>query len=216
MSRTCKIVVELMRHSFTNSREEMMHSAPNNLPLQVNRFIGREREMTAVRGLLATTRLLTLTGAGGSGKTRLALQVATDLLEEFEHGVWWVELAALSDPELVPQEVATSLGIPERAGRTLTETLSDSLQPKKLLLILDNCEHLVTVCAQLVEMLLRTCPELRILITSREALNITGEIAWLVPSLRLPDTYHLPPIEGLVKYEAIQLFVERAASVLPS
>ena len=106
------------------------NTSPTNLPLQVNRFIGREREMTAVRGLLMTSRLLTLAGAGGSGKTRLALQVATDLLEEFEHGVWWVELAALSDPLLVPQAVASVVGIPERAGYTVTEALSDELRPK--------------------------------------------------------------------------------------
>ena len=122
------------------------NTSPNNLPLQVNRFIGREREMTAVRGLLMTTRLLTLTGAGGSGKTRLALQVATDLLEEFAHGVWWVELAALSDPLLVPQAVASVVGIPERAGCTVTEALSDALRPKHLLLVLDNCEHLLAAC----------------------------------------------------------------------
>src|SRR5215470_18664809 len=104
----------------------MMHTSPNNLPLQVNRFIGRERELTAVRELLANSRLLTLTGAGGSGKTRLALQVATDLLEEFAHGVWWVELAALSDPLLVPQAVASALGVLERAGCTVTQVLADA------------------------------------------------------------------------------------------
>lgn len=103
-------------------------TSPHNLPLSVNRFIGREREMTAVRGLLATTRLLTLTGPGGSGKTRLALQVATGLLSEFAHGVWWVELAALSDPLLVPQAVASAVGIPERAGGTVTEALADALR----------------------------------------------------------------------------------------
>jgi predicted ATPase/DNA-binding CsgD family transcriptional regulator len=194
----------------------MMHSAPNNLPLQVNRFIGREREMTAVRGLLATTRLLTLTGAGGSGKTRLALQVATDLLEEFEHGVWWVELAALSDPMLVPQAVASAVGIPERAGCTLTEALSDALRPKQLLLVLDNCEHLLAACVQLIETLLHTCSQLRVLATSREALTITGETIWLVLPLRVPDTYQPPPIEGLLTYEAVHLFVERARSVLPA
>jgi predicted ATPase/DNA-binding CsgD family transcriptional regulator len=194
----------------------MMHSAPNNLPLQVNRFIGREREMIAVRGLLATTRLLTLTGAGGSGKTRLALQVATDLLEEFAHGVWWVELAALSDPLLVPQAVASVVGIPERAGCTVTEALSDALRPKHLLLVLDNCEHLLAACVQLIETLLHTCSQLRVLVTSREALTITGETIWLVLPLRVPDTYQPLPIEGLMTYEAIQLFVERARSVLPS
>src|SRR5262245_58965624 len=125
-------------------------TSPNNLPLQVNRFIGRERELTAVRGLLVTTRLLTHTGAGGSGKTRLALQVATDLLEQFAHGVWWVELAALSDPLLVPQVVASVVGIPERAGCTVTEALSEALRPKHLLLVLDNCEHLLAGSAPLI------------------------------------------------------------------
>src|SRR5260370_38049146 len=216
MSRTCKIVVELMRYSFTSSRKEMMHSAPNNLPLQVNRFIGREREMTEVRALLATTRLLTLTGAGGSGKTRLALQVATDLLEEFEHGVWWVELAALSDPLLVPQVVASAVGISERVGCTLTEALSDVLRRQHLLLVLDNCEHLLAACVQLIETLLHTCPTLRVLVTSREALTITGETVWPVASLRVPYTYPLPPIDGLLTYEAVQLFIERARSVQPS
>ena len=165
--------------------------------------------------MLATTRLLTLTGSGGSGKTRLALQVATDLLEEFAHGVWWVELAALSDPLLVPQAVASALGIPERVGCTLTEALSDALRRQHLLFVLDNCEHLLGACRQLIETLLQTCPTLRILTTSREALTITGETVWPVPSLRVPDTYHLPPIEGLLTYEAVQLFVERARSVLP-
>lgn len=190
--------------------------SPNNLPLQVNRFIGRERELTAVRGLLMTTRLLTLAGAGGSGKTRLALQVATDVLAEFEHGVWWVELAALADPLLMPQAVASALGIPERADCTLTEALVDALRPKHLLLVLDNCEHLLAACAQLVDTLLRTCAQLRVLVTSREALTISGETLWLVLPLRVPDTYQPPPIAGLLTYEAVQLFVERARSVLPS
>jgi non-specific serine/threonine protein kinase len=182
----------------------------------VNRFIGREREMTAVRGLLANSRLLTLTGVGGSGKTRMALQVATDLLEEFAHGVWWVELAALSDPMLVPQTVASAVGIPERAGCTVTEVLADALRPKHLLLVLDNCEHLLEACAQLIETLLHTCSQVRVLVTSREALTIPGETIWLVLPLRVPDTYQPPPIEGLLTYEAVQLFVERARSHLPS
>jgi predicted ATPase/DNA-binding CsgD family transcriptional regulator len=190
--------------------------SPYHLPLQVNRFIGREREMTAVRELLVTTRLLTLTGAGGSGKTRLALQIATDLQEEFAHGVWWVELAALSDPLLVPQAVASVVGIPERAGCTLTEALSDALRPQRLLLVLDNCEHLLAACVELIDALLHTCSQVHILVTSREALTITGETIWLVLPLRVPDTYHLPPIDGLLTNEAVHLFVERARSVLPS
>ena len=191
-------------------------TSPDNLPLQVNRFIGREREMTAVRGLLLTTRLLTLTGAGGSGKSRFALQIATDLREEFAHGVWWVELAALSDPLLVPQVVASVVGIPERAGCTVTEALSEALRPRHLLLVLDNCEHLLAASVQLIETLIRTCAQVRVLVTSREALAITGETTWPVLPLRVPDTYQPPPIERLLTYEAVQLFVERARSVLPS
>jgi non-specific serine/threonine protein kinase len=193
-----------------------LETFPTNLPLEVNRYVGRERELTAVRGLLVTSRLLTVTGAGGSGKTRLALQVATDLLEEFAHGVWWVELAALSDPLLVPQVVASVVGSPESAGRTVTEALADALRPKQLLLVLDNCEHLLAACVPLIETLLRTCPRVRVLVTSREALTIAGESTWLVLPLRVPDTYQPPTIDGLLTYEAIQLFVERARAVLPS
>src|SRR5262249_28577111 len=159
------------------------------------------RELTAVRELLVTTRLLTLTGAGGSGKTRLALQVASDLGEEFADGVRWVELAALSDPLLVPQVVASVVGIPERAGRTLTEALSDALRPKHLLLVLDNCEHLLAASVPLIETLLQTCAQVRVLVTSREALAITGETTWPVLPLRVPDTDQPPPIEGLLTYE---------------
>ena len=144
----------------------------NNLPTRLSSFIGRERAMAELKSLLSTTRFLTLTGAGGSGKTRLALQVATTLLAEFEHGVWWVELASLTDPVLVPQQVASSLGLSEQPGRPLMDTLSDALQTRKLLLVLDNCEHLVAACARLVESLFRSCADLRILTTSREALNL--------------------------------------------
>ena len=195
---------------------QRLETCPNNLPIQLSSFIGRERAIAELKGLLSTTRLLTLTGAGGSGKTRLALQMATNLLADFEHGVWWVELAALTDPTLVPQQVASSLGISEQPSRQLMDTLSDALQPKKLLLVLDNCEHLIAACAQLVETLLRSCADLRILTTSREAFTIPGETIWPVPSLGVPDAYHLPPREGLVKYEAVHLFIERAVSVLPT
>ena len=193
-----------------------LETSPNNLPTQLSSFIGRERAMAELKSLLSTTRLLTLTGAGGSGKTRLALQVATTLLAEFEYGVWWVELASLTDPVLVPQQVASSLGLSEQPGRSLMDTLTGALQPRKPLLVLDNCEHLIAACAHLVETLLRSCPGLHILTTSREAFNIPGETIWLVPSLGVPDAYHLPPIEGLVKYESVQLFIERATSVLPA
>ena len=160
-----------------------LETSPNNLPSQLSSFIGRERAIAELNSLLSTTRLLTLTGAGGSGKTRLALQVAATLVAEFEHGVWWVELASLTDPVLVPQQVASSLGLSEQPGRSFMDTLSEALQTRKLLLALDNCEHLIAACAHLVETLLRSCPGLHILKTSREAFNIPGKTIWLVPSL---------------------------------
>src|SRR5690348_13245785 len=131
-----------------------LETCSNNLPTQLNSFIGREQAIAELKSLLSTTRFLTLTGAGGSGKTRLALQVSTDLLSEFEHGAWWVELASLADPVLLPQQVASSLGLSEQPGRSLLDTLSDTLQTRKLLLVLDNCEHLIAACAHVVETLL--------------------------------------------------------------
>lgn len=186
----------------------------NNLPVELTSFVGREREILEVKGLTSTTRLLTLHGPGGCGKTRLALKVVSDLLEEFEHGAWWVELASLSDPELVAQAVASTLGVREAQDRPLTETLSYHLRSKKMLLVLDNCEHLVGGCAALADALLRACPNLRILATSREALGVVGERAWLVPSLSLPDPKHPPTLENLARYEAIRLFIERARAVV--
>jgi predicted ATPase/DNA-binding CsgD family transcriptional regulator len=166
--------------------------------------------------LLEDSRLLTLTGAGGCGKTRLALATAGELSEGFEEGVWLVELAPLADPSLVAQAVAAILGVREQPGRSLTEMLSSYLGSKKLLLVLDNCEHLIEACAELAEALLRFCPGLRVLATSREALGITGEVAWPVPPLTLPDLRRLPDVEALPSYESARLFVERATSVKPT
>jgi predicted ATPase/class 3 adenylate cyclase len=188
----------------------------HNLPAQLTSFVGREREMAEVRRLLRSTRLLTLTGAGGCGKTRLALQVAADLLEQYADGVWLVELAALADPALVPQTVAAALGVREQPGRSLTETLSGYLRRKSLLLLLDNCEHLLAACSHLAESLLRSCPNLRILASSREGLGIAGETAYRVPSLSLPDLQRLPSVDALTQFEAVRLFVERAGAALPS
>ena len=200
--------------AFPRSLEEEKRPS-HNMPLALTSFIGREREIAEVRRLLLLEdkdRLLTLTGPGGCGKTRLALAVASEVVEEFEDGVWWVELASLSDPNLVPQAVASVLGVREASGRSLTHMLAHHLKPKKTLLVLDNCEHLVESCTAFADALLHACPNLRILVTSREALGIAGERAWLVPSLSLPDSQNLPPLEGLANYEAIRLFVERAAS----
>jgi predicted ATPase/class 3 adenylate cyclase len=190
---------------------------PNNLPQQLTSFIGREQEMAEVKQLLATTRLLTLAGSGGTGKTRLALQVAADLLPEYGDGVWLVELAPLADPDLVPQAVATALGVREVPGEPLAQTLLDSLKPKRLLLVLDNCEHLLAACSTLADTLLRGCPGVCILSTSREGLNIGGETTYRLPSLSLPDPRHLPStLESLSQYEAVRLFIDRALAVLPA
>ncbi len=188
---------------------------PNNLPVQLTSFIGREREKAEVRKLLSTTRFTTLTGSGGAGKTRLALQVAAEALEEFPDGVWLAELAALSDPGLVPKAVASALGVPEQPDRALTATLADSLRGKSVLVILDNCEHLVAACAHLTTALLRACPRLRILATSREALGVTGETTWRVPSLSVPDPQRLPPLNRFTDYEAVRLFIDRAMASAP-
>lgn len=184
-----------------------------NLPIPLTSFIGRKHETAAVKKLLASTRLLTLTGPGGSGKTRLAIQVATDLLDAFEDGVWWVELGALTDELLVPQVIARALGAQESANQPLRESLAHFLRSKNLLLVLDNCEHLIEACAQITEALLEACPQLKIITTSREPLNILGENIWQVPTLSSPDPEHVSLVDLLMDFESIRLFVERASAV---
>ncbi|HKX16504.1 MAG TPA: LuxR C-terminal-related transcriptional regulator [bacterium] len=186
---------------------------PNNLPAHVTSFIGREREIADVIGLLDSSRLLTLTGSGGAGKTRLALQVAAAALRDFADGVWMVELASLADPSLVPQTLASVLSVPEHPGRPLSETLVDALRHKCLLIVLDNCEHLQPACAQIANALVRGCPRLRILATSRVALGVPGETVWRTPSLSIPDLDQTFEPAVLQQYEAVQLFIERARSV---
>lgn len=188
---------------------------PTNLPRQMTRFIGREQEMREVKRLLPKTPLLTLTGTGGTGKTRLALQVAADVLDAFPGGAWLVELASLSDPVLVPQAVASALGLREEPGRPLAQTLVDQLQSKRLLLVLDNCEHLTDACARLADTLLKACPGLTMLATSREPLGVSGEKPWRVPSLPQPDPDRLPLGEKnlaavILEYDACRLFLDRA------
>jgi len=187
-----------------------------NLPAQLTSFIGREEEIAAVKELIAQNRMVTLTGAGGAGKTRLSLQVAADLLDSFPNGIWFVELAPLTDPALVPQTVVTAIRLHNEGNRPALTVLSDYLRAKTALLVLDNCEHLIEAAAQLSEALLQACPNLRTLTSSREALGIPGEISYRVPSLSTPDIRRLPPIKNLTEYEAVRLFSERAQTALPS
>ncbi|HEY6221428.1 MAG TPA: protein kinase, partial [Candidatus Eisenbacteria bacterium] len=160
---------------------------PNNLPSLLTSFVGRRDEMEEVGRFLGTARLVTLTGAGGCGKSRLSFQVARNLLESFPDGVWLVELAPLSDPALVPQRVAAILGAREEPGRSLLDTLKECIGSRTLLLLLDNCEHLTAACRQLAADLIAGCPAASILATSREALGVPGEVVWHVPPLHFPD-----------------------------
>jgi predicted ATPase/class 3 adenylate cyclase len=187
----------------------------HNLPIQLTSFIGRERDIAAVKRLLATTRLLTLTGVGGTGKTRLALQVAGEVVEQYADGVWLVELAALADPALVPRAVGATFDLRDQPGRTPIETLVDYLRPRALLLILDNCEHLIEACARLADTVLHACPHVQLLATSREGLGIAGEVTWSVPSLSVPDVGQVLDQETASASEAVRLFVQRAQAVKP-
>ena len=184
------------------------------IPRGLSLLIGRDSEVDSIRRLLPATRLLTLTGAGGSGKTRLASEVATLTAGEFRDGASWIELAPLNDGELLPTHMLAALG-QEHGTRKPLDALLDALRPRQLLLVLDNCEHLVESCAVLAERLLRECPDLKILATSREALGVDGERAWLVPGLLLPAGDN-QSVEELSQIPAVRLFVERAQSTLAS
>ncbi|HEX5692658.1 MAG TPA: tetratricopeptide repeat protein [Roseiflexaceae bacterium] len=189
---------------------------PNNLPEPLTSFIGRERELAAIAGMFDRTRLLTLTGPGGTGKSRLALHAASDMLGRFPDGVWLIELAPLIEPALVVQSVASVLGVREQPDRSLQASLGQHLREKRLLLVVDNCEHLIAACAHLVEELLRSCPHLRILASSREPLGIGGEAIFRVPPLAAPDADQALPVEQLADMEAIRLFAERARVIQPA
>src|SRR5215216_3621414 len=190
-------------------------SPPTNLPAPRTALIGRARERAALPDLVRqhAGRLVTLTGVGGAGKTRLALQVAADLTDSFPDGVYLVELAPIADAALVPRAVAVALGVQETPGTPLPETLAAVLRPQALLLVLDNCEHLIDACAQLAERLLDACPSLRILATSREPLQIAGERRWRVQPLAVPSADRETSLDELAGCPAVQLFIERAQGV---
>jgi len=186
-----------------------------NLPAQLTSFVGRRREVAEIRRLLSGSRLVTLTGVGGAGKTRLSLRVAGDLRRAFPDGVWFVELAALDDDALLPQTIASTLGVRDRTARWPVSALAEYLSDKHMLLVLDNCEHLRTACAVLAETVLRAAPALRVLATSRQALGLTGEHIFQVPTLSVPDADQRPPPPALHQYEAVSLFLDRATAVKP-
>lgn len=190
-----------------------LDASPNNLPSQLTSFVGRSKEIAEVKQLLSEGRILTLTGPGGTGKTRLALQVASEMLESF-HSVFFVALAPIMDPGLVASTIAQTLSVPETAGRSILESLKEYLQSKSMLLLLDNFEQVISA-APLVSELLSVCSKLKILVTSREGLRITGERLYPVPPLALPNLTKLPSPQALSQYAAVQLFLQRARMVKP-
>jgi predicted ATPase/class 3 adenylate cyclase/Flp pilus assembly protein TadD len=191
-----------------------LDSRLNNLPVQLTSFVGREKELGELKKLIENTRLVTLTGAAGSGKTRLALQVAAEVIRHFHNGVFFVALSPLTDPGLVASTIAQALGITESAGRSILDNLKDYLQGKSLLLLLDNFEQVIDAALQVAE-LLAACSELKILVTSREGLRISGEREYSLPPLALPSLTQLPSLESLSQYAAVELFIQRAQAVKP-
>ena len=192
----------------------------HNLPEPLNSFVGREHEIRELKDLLATTRLVTLTSMGGTGKTRLSLQVAAAVMDDYPAGVWFVELAPLADERLVPQAVAAVLGVKEEAGRPVIEALEKYVKDRQLLLILDNCEHLVQASAELAKKLLRAGRGLQILASSRERLHVMGETTYPVPSLAIPEAQIASgdkfDLDAFKRFEAVRLFVDRARASQPS
>ena len=212
--RVFQVMHSRLRRDFPALRS--LESTPNNLPQQVTPFICRERELSEVKALLAKTRLLTLLGTGGLGKTRLSLQAAVDVMDDYPDGVWFVELAPLTDPQLVPQAVASVLGVKEEAGRPVIEALMSCVSDRQCLVVLDNCEHLVQACADLASDLLQSGPHCRILASSREPLHTPAETTYHVLPLAVPTAREGATPDSLSRYEAVRLFVDRAVAAQPA
>jgi len=212
--RIYQVVHPALREHFPALRT--LEAIPNNLPQQVTSFIGRERELHEIRELLRRARLVTVVGTGGLGKTRLSLQVAADALDDFPDGVWLVELAPLADPKLVPQAVASVLGIKEEAGSSVSQALAQHCADRKLLLILDNCEHLIDACAKLAAELLQSLPGVKFLASSRERLNIRGETTYSLPPFVVADPQRKSAFSEVAESDAARLFIERAVAAQPA
>jgi predicted ATPase/class 3 adenylate cyclase len=212
--RIYQVLHPQLRHEFPALRS--LEGTPNNLPQQVTTFVGREREQADVKAALRRSRLLTLSGIGGLGKTRLSLQVAAEVVSDFPDGVWFVELAPIADERLVPQAAATVLGVKEEAGQPVIGAMTKYLSDRTLLLVLDNCEHLVHACADLAKTLLQASPGVKILASSREHFNIAGETVYTVPPLPVPKLNDGNSTEAIVQFEAVRLFVERAMAAQPA
>jgi predicted ATPase/class 3 adenylate cyclase len=195
---------------------QTLDDIPTNLPVQLTSFVGRRKELEDAKRLLRDTPLLTLIGPGGTGKTRLSIQAAIELQPDYSDGVWFVELAPILDPLLVPRTTALAIGLRDEPQRPVIDMLCDHLRGKNMLILLDNCEHLVEACAHMADRILHAAPHVHILASSREALGIAGEVTYRVPSLGLPDIDHLPSIESLSQYEAVKLFIDRAVSAIPT
>ena len=188
----------------------------NNLPVQLTNFVGREQDVATVKSLLQENRLVTMAGAGGLGKTRLALEVAGELIEEYPNGVWLVELAPLADPALVPAQIAQAVGVREEPGRTILDSLADHLRPRKLVFVLDNCEHLISAAGDVVRHLLSMCPDIRILATSQGPLAVEGEKLWRINPLPVPKANIKFSVESLVEFGSVKLFLDRAVQANPN
>jgi len=212
--RVHQVVHPKLRQDFPALRS--LEATPNNLPLQLTSFIGRENEVADARKLLRDNRLLTLLGVGGIGKTRLSLQVAAEVMDDFPDGVWFIELAPVIDPRLVAQAVASVVGVKEDAGRPVIEALEKYVRDRRLLMVLDNCEHLIDACAELAKQLLQSGRHLKILASSREHLHVSGEAIYLVPALITPDPYQKFIHTALSQYAAARLFIDRAIAAQPA
>jgi predicted ATPase/class 3 adenylate cyclase len=203
-----------LRQSFPALRA--LEATPHNLPQQLTSFVGRDRVLEEAARLLQGTRLLTLYGAGGIGKTRLSLELAAAVLDHYPDGVWFVELAALADPQLVAQAVASALGVKEDPGRPVIEAVGAYVRDRTLLLVLDNCEHLVAACAELAQRLLQAGRQMRLLASSREPLHIAGEVTYQVPPLPTPDASADLALERLSQFASVRLFLDRAVAARPA